>query len=93
MPQDMDERREQDDKDDLKDSEMPDEADVQDGQEAGTFPCPYCGEQVNEDAIRCPKCQRYVSAEDAKPHRARLVVAIILLLGIVAAVAAVLLNH
>jgi predicted RNA-binding Zn-ribbon protein involved in translation (DUF1610 family) len=83
MAQDMDEREEQDEKDDLKDTDMPDEADVKDGEEAGTFRCPYCGEEVNEDAIRCPKCQRYVSAEDAKPHRARGLIFLLVLLAIV----------
>lgn len=27
--------------------------------------CPYCGESIYDDAERCPKCQNYISDEDA----------------------------
>lgn len=30
-----------------------------------TDPCPYCSEPVHVTAIYCPKCERYVSREDA----------------------------
>jgi uncharacterized paraquat-inducible protein A len=39
----------------------PDEED--DGDE--TVPCPYCGAAVYEDAERCPRCENYLSREDA----------------------------
>lgn len=32
-----------------------------------TMPCPYCREEIHEDAQRCPRCGEYISAEDAKP--------------------------
>jgi hypothetical protein len=28
-------------------------------------PCPYCGQEMYDDAPRCPSCGCYVSAEDA----------------------------
>ncbi len=30
-----------------------------------TVPCPYCGAAVYEDAERCPRCENYLSGEDA----------------------------
>jgi hypothetical protein len=30
-----------------------------------TVPCPYCGAAVYEDAERCPRCENYISREDA----------------------------
>ena len=66
MARKKDEDNQKDSEEDLSDSEMPDESDVRDGEESGTYPCPYCGKDVYEDAIRCPRCQRYVSPEDAK---------------------------
>ncbi len=30
-----------------------------------TNPCPHCGEAVYEDAERCPRCEQYLSREDA----------------------------
>ena len=29
-----------------------------------TIPCPYCGRQIYEDAVRCPRCERSLSDED-----------------------------
>ena len=68
MTKNRDEDREEEplDEEELKDSELPDESDVTDGRESGTYRCPYCGKDVYEDAIRCPACGRYVSPEDAK---------------------------
>ena len=28
-------------------------------------PCPFCGEEIYEDAERCPECGRYLTKEDA----------------------------
>ena len=66
MARDKDEDNEKDSEEELKDSELPDESDVKESQESGTYRCPYCGKEVYEDAIRCPSCHRYVSAEHAK---------------------------
>ena len=30
-------------------------------------PCPYCREEIAEDAERCPHCGNYLSKEDAPP--------------------------
>ena len=30
-----------------------------------TVPCPYCRAPIHEDAERCPKCENYISREDA----------------------------
>jgi hypothetical protein len=52
---------------DVSEQEMPDESDVAaGGEESGTYPCPYCGKDVYEEALRCPHCQRYVSRAEAK---------------------------
>ena len=32
-----------------------------------TVTCPYCKEEVYEDAVRCPRCENYISREDAPP--------------------------
>ena len=34
-----------------------------------TFPCPYCGASIYEDAECCPHCNQYLSAEDAVTNR------------------------
>ena len=51
--------------------------------EQETYPCPYCGEDVYEDAERCPHCDKYISGEDAPPTRKPLwfVVALVLALA------------
>ena len=30
----------------------------------GLMDCPYCGEEMYDDSIRCPNCGRYLSRED-----------------------------
>jgi hypothetical protein len=32
-----------------------------------TTSCPYCREEIHEDAQRCPSCGHYISEEDAPP--------------------------
>lgn len=34
-----------------------------------TVPCPYCRQQIYEDAQRCPNCERYISAEESPSYR------------------------
>lgn len=45
--------------DELNDWEYPDE-DESDG-ESETNPCPHCGADIYEDAVRCPICGQYVT--------------------------------
>jgi len=40
-----------------------------DPDEEPTIPCPYCRQQIHEDAQRCPACGQYLSEEDAPPAR------------------------
>ena len=50
--------------DEWDDDEYPD-----DGEESPTIPCPYCRSEIHEDSQRCPRCERYLSGEDAPPAR------------------------
>jgi predicted nucleic acid-binding Zn ribbon protein len=55
----------------LRDSEMPDEADVDADEEGQTFsvetePCPYCGKPVYEQAEVCPHCKSFLSIEEGR---------------------------
>jgi uncharacterized paraquat-inducible protein A len=34
-----------------------------------TTPCPYCQADIYEDAVQCPRCGNYISAEDAPSGR------------------------
>jgi hypothetical protein len=43
--------------------------DFDDDGDEPTIACPYCGEEIYEDAPRCPACGQYVSAEDAPGAR------------------------
>jgi hypothetical protein len=47
----------------------PDGWDGPDGDDPVMIPCPYCREPVFEDLIRCPRCENYLSREDAPPAR------------------------
>jgi len=49
-------------------------------EEDETDPCPYCGEQVYEDAEWCPSCGKYLSEEDTSPRKPLWVVAVALVL-------------
>jgi hypothetical protein len=40
-----------------------------DEDDAETVPCPSCGEEIYEEAERCPHCERYISREDAPGRR------------------------
>lgn len=56
--------------DDWSDEESQDEnfpADpwASDEEDDATVPCPYCRQEIYEDAERCPHCGRYISEEDA----------------------------
>jgi hypothetical protein len=48
--------------DDLDESENPDESDEDSDEDpSGTAPCPCCGEDVYEEAVRCPNCGEYIT--------------------------------
>ncbi|MGA0039113.1 MAG: hypothetical protein ACO3NZ_04650 [Pirellulales bacterium] len=52
------------DDDDADDLDEPwDEADAWDEDEP-TVPCPYCGDEMLEDAPQCFRCGNYISVED-----------------------------
>jgi hypothetical protein len=53
-------------------------------EEDTTFPCPYCGASVYEDAEWCPHCDQYLSAEDGGTSRKPLWI-LVVALGLVAA--------
>jgi predicted nucleic acid-binding Zn ribbon protein len=48
---------------DLDPREFPELDAEQDG--AATIPCPYCSEPVHEEAQFCPRCENFISREDA----------------------------
>ena len=73
--------------DELDETEDPDESD-QDSDEdpSGTVPCPRCGEDVYEEAERCPNCGEYITAGAVSSSRPKW-----LILGVALALLAVLL--
>jgi predicted nucleic acid-binding Zn ribbon protein len=46
-----------------------DDDDVEDNQDEPTLPCFNCGEEIHEDAQRCPHCGQFVSEEDRPAAR------------------------
>ena len=46
--------------DELDDNEYPDALD-RDDEMTETVPCPECGVEIYEDAVRCPACGNYVT--------------------------------
>jgi len=44
----------------------PDPSDRND--EPAEVPCPYCKREIDEEAVQCPFCGSYISAEDAPPQ-------------------------
>lgn len=61
--------RPQEGDDDLDDRELPDEADQDDDDEPETIPCPYCRAPISEEAELCPRCNSFISFEDAPPSK------------------------
>ena len=54
----------EDDEADVGDHEDPSESDVDDDDESELIACPYCREEIAEEAEVCPHCGSYVVAED-----------------------------
>ena len=48
---------------DDEDDDLPDG--VYHNDELPTVPCPYCRADVLEEALYCPRCENYLSKEDA----------------------------
>lgn len=77
--------------DSFDDREYPDEADLDDGS-ADTIVCPHCGADVYEDADQCPECGMFLLA-DTRVWSSRSLWWIVLgLLGVVAAILALVLG-
>jgi hypothetical protein len=65
-------REDSDDFNDDFDDEPDGDADVDDD----VMPCPYCGAEIYEDAVRCPECDEYLSdAERTTTAQPRWVIA------------------
>lgn len=47
-----------------EDPENDDDSD-QNSDEIATVECPYCGEEIIDDAVQCPYCGNYISEEDS----------------------------
>lgn len=61
--------------------EDPDESDMDDDDDPEMVPCPYCGEEISEDAEMCARCGNYISREDAgRPRRATWIIVTVILL-------------
>lgn len=41
----------------------------EDDEDEPTVQCPYCRQQIHEEAQRCPYCERYISIEDAPSRK------------------------
>ena len=60
---------EEDDDDAGLDPEGPEQSDVDADDSPALIKCSYCGDEVSEDAERCPSCGSYISEEDAPRYR------------------------
>lgn len=78
-------RHREDDWDD-EDGDLP-EGVYHDADDGGppTVPCPYCREPVYESAQFCPRCESYISREDARGDRKPLWIWVCLILALLAA--------
>lgn len=73
-------RDDQDNKDYLDDREDPDPEDADWNMDPATIECPYCGGNVTEESEYCPRCDRFLSNEDAPARRSYWLVAGVVLL-------------
>ena len=60
-----------DEEPDFLDDDGPD-----DGADAAepTIACPYCRQEIYEDAVRCPHCERYIAEEDLRKKKSWLII-------------------
>src|SRR6185437_9206885 len=54
---------------DLDEREDPDTDDADWNLDPHVVECPYCAEEVSEDALKCPHCGTYISKEDSRGDR------------------------
>ncbi len=54
----------------IREEELPDDADIADGQNTALVPCPSCGELISDEADRCPDCGDWVIAWSPATRRA-----------------------
>jgi predicted nucleic acid-binding Zn ribbon protein len=58
------------DDDHLDESELPDQADMDDDPDGTpTDDCPHCGAEIHADTDICPECGNFTSREDAPSQR------------------------
>ena len=51
--------------DDIFDDDLVNDEDM----DEATIACPYCRQEIHEDAQRCPYCEQYISREDVAAER------------------------
>ena len=72
MVRDRDEYEDEDEEDDWEEEDEYDPDDPEtyppglyDDDGPATVPCPHCGAEILEDSEQCPRCEAYISKEDA----------------------------
>ena len=60
----------------IEDHELPDPADMDDGDGVDVEPCPSCGEDIAAGAAQCPYCRAWTVGRPT-PLKARLAAAIV----------------
>ncbi len=78
----MSRTRHADDDDDDDDEELPEG--VYHDDELPTVSCPYCKADILEEAQYCPRCENYLSREDAPPAGKPLWIWVLLIVGTLA---------
>ena len=72
--------------DDLHESELPDESDMDDDPDGTpTDDCPRCGQEIHADTDICPKCGNFISHQSA-PQRSSWVWVVLIVLLVVCTV-------
>ena len=61
--------------------------DTSEPDDEATIPCPFCGEEIYDDAECCPECGRYLTKEDApsQPKSWWVVAGVVICIAIVVA--------
>ena len=73
--------------DDLREEELPDDADVADQGDDATVPCPACGAEMSELSDHCPSCGHWLLKPE-RPKRSHVTAWVILALLAAAALIA-----
>lgn len=81
-------RDQDEDDDEWDDDELPDGVYAEDEDDGEpTVPCPYCKHEVLETAQYCPRCENYISKEDAPREPKSGFWIVMMLLALIAALA------